>query len=158
MWGTIQRRSSSSLFLQQALVTSSDISRNVHSLMLSTQHLCRPRPHSRVLWRVVFERLLWRVACPNHASFRLSTVARRGFCGPTRKLTTQVIIAKIQFATKFDEQVFKTKVQAGPNYCKLLSAPVRAHFLLGIWMFGYSVRYPTEDARSWESMVFQVSK
>ena len=31
-------------------------------------------------------RLSWRVTCPNHASFRLVTVSRRGSCGPTRKL------------------------------------------------------------------------
>ena len=30
--------------------------------------------------------LSWRVTCPNHESFRLLTVARRGSYGPTRKL------------------------------------------------------------------------
>ena len=34
----------------------------------------------------VLERLSWRVTCPYHASFRLLTVARRGSCGPTKKL------------------------------------------------------------------------
>ena len=33
------------------------------------------------------ERLLWRMTCMNHASFCLLTVARRGSCGSTRKLT-----------------------------------------------------------------------
>ena len=36
--------------------------------------------------RMVLEKLSWHVTCPNHASFRLLTVARRGSCGPTRKL------------------------------------------------------------------------
>ena len=35
---------------------------------------------------MVSERLLRRMTCPNHASFRLLTVARRSSCGPTRKL------------------------------------------------------------------------
>ena len=30
---------------------------------------------------MISEKLLWRVTCPNHASFRLSIVARRGFWG-----------------------------------------------------------------------------
>ena len=34
----------------------------------------------------VFERLSWRVTRPNHASFPLLTVARRGSRGPTRQL------------------------------------------------------------------------
>ena len=34
----------------------------------------------------VLERLPGRVTCPNHASFCHSTVARRGSCGPTKKL------------------------------------------------------------------------
>ena len=63
--------------------------RDVHSLTLSIQHfLCRPRRRlpSNVPWRMVLERLSWRVTCPNYSSFRLLTVARRGSCGPTRKL------------------------------------------------------------------------
>ena len=40
----------------------------------------------KVPWRMVLERLLRRVTCPNHASFRLLTVARSGSCGPTREL------------------------------------------------------------------------
>ena len=88
-WGTIQQRSSSSLFVQEALDSSSGMSRDVHSLMLSIQHLfCRLRrgPPSKVSRMMFLERLSWRVTCPNHASFHLCTVARRGFCGPTRKL------------------------------------------------------------------------
>ena len=44
--GMIQQRSSSSLFLQEALVSSSGMGRDVHSLMLSVQHfLCWPWRH-----------------------------------------------------------------------------------------------------------------
>ena len=43
-------------------------------------------PILQVPWRRVTERLSWHVTCPNHASFHLLTVARRGSCGPTRKL------------------------------------------------------------------------
>ena len=39
-------------------------------------------PHQRV----VLEKLSWRVTCLNHAIFCLLTVARRGSCGPKRKL------------------------------------------------------------------------
>ena len=51
-----------------------------------TFHLPTMVSPSKVPWRMVLERLLWHVTCPNHASFRLLTVARRGLCGPTRKL------------------------------------------------------------------------
>ena len=44
------------------------------------------RPPCKVPQRMVLERLSWRVMCPNRASVRLLTVARRGSCGPTRKL------------------------------------------------------------------------
>ena len=37
-------------------------------------------------WRTVLEMLSWCVTCPNHASFCLLIVARRGSCGPMRKL------------------------------------------------------------------------
>ena len=76
-------------FLQEAFMSCSDIGRDVHSLMLSIQHfLCRPRrrPPFKVPWKMVLERQSWSVTCPNHASFCLLTVARRGSCGPTRKL------------------------------------------------------------------------
>ena len=82
-------------FLQEALVSSSGMGRDVHSLMLSIQHfLCRPRhrPPCKVSLRMVLERLTWRVTCRNNASFRLLTVARRGSCGPARKL----ILLRIQ--------------------------------------------------------------
>ena len=47
-------------FLQEALVSSSGMGRDVHSLMLSIQHFfCRTprRPPSKVPWRMVLERL-----------------------------------------------------------------------------------------------------
>ena len=44
-------------------------------------------PPSKVPWRMVLERLSWRVLCPNHASFHFLTVARCS-CGPTRKLVS----------------------------------------------------------------------
>ena len=71
-------------FLQEALVNSSGMGRDVHFLMMSIQHfLCQPwcHPPSKVTWRMVLGRLSWRVTCPNHASFRLLTVARRGSYG-----------------------------------------------------------------------------
>ena len=83
--GAFQQRSSKS-FLQQAAVSNSTKGRDVHSLMLSSQHfLCQQQwyPSSRVPWRIVLERLLWPITCLNHASFCLLTVARRGSCGPT---------------------------------------------------------------------------
>ena len=55
-------------FLQDALVSSSGMGRNVHSLMLSIHHfLCRPwrRPPFEAPWRAVLERLSWHVTCPN---------------------------------------------------------------------------------------------
>ena len=76
-------------FLQEAILSSSGIFRDVRSLMLSIQRfLCQPWccPHSEVPWRMGFERLSWCVTCPNHASSHLLTVARRGSFGPTRKL------------------------------------------------------------------------
>ena len=65
--------------LQEAIFSSSLTGTDVHSLMLSIQHFqrrprCRPPPKCPEGW---FERLSWRVACPNHASFHLLTVARR---------------------------------------------------------------------------------
>ena len=54
-------------FLEEPLVSKSGIGRDVHSLMLSIQHfLCRPRRHppSKVPWRMVLERLSWRVTLP----------------------------------------------------------------------------------------------
>ena len=57
--------------------------------MLSIQHLlCSPRhqPPAKVLGRMILERVSWRVACPNHGRFHLLTVARKGSCGPTKKL------------------------------------------------------------------------
>ena len=76
-------------FLQEPLVISSGMGRDVHFLILSSQHfLCRPqhRQPSKVPRRMVLDRLLWLVICPNHASFHLLTVARRGSCGRTGEL------------------------------------------------------------------------
>ena len=55
-------------YLQETLVSSSGMGRDVFCLMFS-----------------VLERLSWHVTGPNHASFRLWTAARRASCGPTRK-------------------------------------------------------------------------
>ena len=72
--------------LQEALVSSYGIGRDAHSSMLSIQHfLCWlwHCPLSKVPWSMVLERLLWCVACLNHASFCFLTAARRGgwfFC------------------------------------------------------------------------------
>ena len=68
-------------FTQGALVSSSCMGRDSHYLMLTIQHLrCQPwrRLPSKVPWRMVLERPSWHVTCPNHASFRLLTVAGRG--------------------------------------------------------------------------------
>ena len=70
------------VFLQETLVSSAGMGRDVHSLMLSFQHfLCRPRrrPSSKVP-KNVLERQSWRVTCPNRASFRLLTVASSDNC------------------------------------------------------------------------------
>ena len=85
-------------YLQEAILSSSGMGENAYSLMLSIQHfLCRPRrrPPSKVPWRTVMERLLLRVICPNHASLRLVTIARKCSCGSTRKLIllrTQLLV------------------------------------------------------------------
>ena len=91
-WGDMRDDSAEILFqsfLQKALVSSSGMGRDVHSLTLSIQHfLCRTRrcPPSKFPRRMVLERLSWNVTCPNNSSFRLLIVARRGSCGHTRKL------------------------------------------------------------------------
>ena len=85
----IIQRSSPSPFCKRSLWAVSVVGRELYSLMLSIQHfLCRQRrrPPSKVPREMVLERFSWCVTCPNHASFRLLTVARRGSCGPTRKL------------------------------------------------------------------------
>ena len=71
-------------FLQEAPLSISGMGKDVHSLILSIQHfLFQPqrRLPSRASWRMVLERLSWRVTCSNYASFRLLTVVRRGSCG-----------------------------------------------------------------------------
>ena len=75
-------------FLQEALVGSSGMGRDIHSLILFIQHFfCQPQHHlhSKVPRGMVLERLSWHVTSPSHASFCLLTVARRGSCGPTRQ-------------------------------------------------------------------------
>ena len=76
-------------FLQKAIENSSGMGRDVHSLMLSIQHFLSwlwHHPSSKVPWGMVFERLSWHMTCLNHAYIHLWTVAKRGSCGPTRKL------------------------------------------------------------------------
>ena len=85
-WGTIQQRSSSNLFYKRPL--GQDLAWAGMSILwccpssiFSADHgVAHPPacPEGPVL--------LWRVTCPNHTSFRLLTDARRGSCGPTRKL------------------------------------------------------------------------
>ena len=70
-------------FRQEALVSSSGMGRDVHSLMLSFQHfLCPPRhcPPSEVPWRMVSVRLLWCVTCLNRASFSFDTLTNSSCC------------------------------------------------------------------------------
>ena len=75
-------------FLQEAPLSNSGMGKDINSLMLSIQHffLLQPqrRPTSKATWKMVLERLPWRVTCSNYASFRLLTVARGGSCGSTR--------------------------------------------------------------------------
>ena len=76
-------------FLQEAIVSSSGMGRGVHSLTFSIQHFFswpQRHPSSKVRWRMVLERVSWCVTCPYDESFHLLTVARRGSCGPARKL------------------------------------------------------------------------
>ena len=76
-------------FLQETIVSSSGMSREVHSFMSSIQRFlcwlqcCQP---SKVSWRMLLERLSRCVTCLNHASFSPLTVARRGSCWPATKL------------------------------------------------------------------------
>ena len=70
-WGTIQQRSFFQSLLYEALVNSSGMGRDGHSLMVSSRHfLCgsRRRPPSKAPWRVVLERVSRRVTYPKHAS------------------------------------------------------------------------------------------
>ena len=88
--------------------------RDVRSLMLSIQHfLCRPRrrPHSKVPRIMILGSLSLPVACPNHARFHSLTVARKGSCGPTKKL----ILLRTQSV------VFCSLLQVGDLYGKVSS-------------------------------------
>ena len=72
-------------FVPEATVSSSGMGRDGQSLTLAIQDfLCRPRrrPLTKVPWRMVLERLSWRVTCPTHTTFRLLSIARRGYYGP----------------------------------------------------------------------------
>ena len=68
-------------FLLKVLVSSSGLGRGVHSLMLSIKHFfCRPRRRllSKVPWRMILERLSWRVAYPETCKFpSLDTCQKR---------------------------------------------------------------------------------
>ena len=70
-------------FLQEAVVSSSGMVRDAHSLTLFIQHssadcgISNPPSFLKGL-----EKLLWCVTCTNHASFHLLTFARRGSCRP----------------------------------------------------------------------------
>ena len=58
-------------FLHKAVVSSSGMGRDVHSLLLSIHHfLCRPRRRlpSNVPRRMDLERQSWRATCPSHAN------------------------------------------------------------------------------------------
>ena len=80
--GRFRRDPLPGFFLQEALVSSSGMGRDVYSLTLSIQHfLCRPRrrPPSKVPWSMVLKRLSWCVTRSNRASFRLSTVCQKRF-------------------------------------------------------------------------------
>ena len=63
------------------------------------------------------ERLSRRAKCPNHASFRLLTVARSGSCGPTRKLILLHTQSLVRDAEKFPQELrFETvKAMLGLN-------------------------------------------
>ena len=58
-------------------------------------------------------RLSWRVTCLNHAHFWLLTVARRGSCGPTRKL----ILLRTQLLDLVTNEEVRAKIQQaiGPH-------------------------------------------
>ena len=84
-WATPRQPLLSSAFLIRV-----GLSIRVHFLMLSIQlYTCLPRlrPPSRVPWRTVLGKLLWRVTWSNQVSFLLFTVARRGSWGPASDIT-----------------------------------------------------------------------
>ena len=65
-------------FVREAIVSNSGMRRYVQFFKLSVQHFpcrLRRRPSSKVSWRMVLERLSWRLTCSNHANFRLLTAA-----------------------------------------------------------------------------------
>ena len=71
----IQQKPSSILLLRKALVSSSAMGRDVHSLMLSVQHFfCRPQscPPSNVPWRMVFQKVVVSLDVPKRCKFLFS--------------------------------------------------------------------------------------
>ena len=113
-------------FLQEALVSSSGMGKDVISLTLSIQHfLRRPRRHpsSDVPRGMILERLPWCLTCRNHVSFRLSTVARKRSCGPARTpilLHTQSLVLSVQVedAEKFPQARGLESLQPLLRVCK----------------------------------------
>ena len=71
------------------------------------------------------ERLSWRVTCPNHASFRLLTIARKGSCGPTREL----ILYRTQSLVLCSEQMWKRFLKhfVSKAWILLLESASRVH-------------------------------
>ena len=63
--------------------------------------------------------MLFRVTCPNHASFRLLTVLRKGSFGPTRKMillcTQSLVLCSEQEIQKFPH-AFGFKSLQGPCF------------------------------------------
>ena len=84
-------------FLQEVLVISSGMGRDVQSLMLSIQHfLCWPQqcPPSEMPQRMVWERLLWLVICPSQWHIKMKpsrttshTHDHKGICNVTFKIS-----------------------------------------------------------------------
>ena len=82
-------------FLQEGLVSNFGMSRNVHSLLLSIQHfLYRPRrrPSSKVPWRMVLQRLSWRVDKPEQCKFPSLDICQKRFLWNHKKLSPDVIL------------------------------------------------------------------
>ena len=85
---TIQQRSSSSLFCRRPC---EQFWHGQGCPLFDVDHPAFPLPTTasptlQGALKDVLESMSRRVSCLNHASFRLLTVVRRGFYGPTRKL------------------------------------------------------------------------
>ena len=86
-WGDRRADSTEILFwsfLQEAVVCSSAMGRDVHPDVVYQHFLCQPQRCSpfKVPWRTILEGLSGHVTCPNCTSFHLLTVAKRGSWGP----------------------------------------------------------------------------